>query len=431
MPITEQDKNNQLKVLQTSYNMYEATKKRTVKNMKSALKEDGTKMYDDETIKKEIELLETAQSELLEKYKLFGGDPNNLVKLNKKTTNKKVNPVNNEAYNDILNSANEVFEKREKEKKKSGTETIIEKNYLPSSNAFNQNAAYDVIPLPSNGECYKNKKAKLPVAYLTAYDENMIIAPNLYNDNKILDHILKAKVLDETIDCGDLIEGDREAIILFLRASGYGNEYPITAKDNETGTEFDTVVDLSKLKYKEFKLIGDENGWFDFTLPVSKKEIKFKFLTHNDLNYLSKIDETEDMKLMKNRLVDFVSDMNTYIEHDRVLEPQEKINIRKAINTIESWSENISEEDSLDFTHAVTNRLILQVQSVDGVTDKGIIKDFVYNMNVKDARALRTYIAENEPGIDYNITIEKPESLGGGSMTVFLQLDQLIFLNVA
>ena len=55
----------------------------------------------------------------------------------------------------------------------------------------------------------------------------------------------------------------------------------------------------------------------------------------------------------------------------------------------------------------------------------------IKNMNVKDSSALRKYINENEPGIDYNITIEKPESLGGGSMSVFLQLDQYIFLNVA
>ena len=68
---------------------------------------------------------------------------------------------------------------------------------------------------------------------------------------------------------------------------------------------------------------------------------------------------------------------------------------------------------------------------VDGVTDRRMIRDFVKNMNVRDSSALRKYINDNEPGIDYNITIEKPESLGGGSMPVFLQLDQYIFLNVA
>ena len=68
---------------------------------------------------------------------------------------------------------------------------------------------------------------------------------------------------------------------------------------------------------------------------------------------------------------------------------------------------------------------------VDGVTDRRMIRDFVRNMNIKDSSALRKYINDNEPGIDYNIQIEKPESLGGGFMNVFLQLDQYIFLNVA
>ena len=36
MPITEQDNLNQLKVIKTSYDMYEKTKKDTVKRMKTA-----------------------------------------------------------------------------------------------------------------------------------------------------------------------------------------------------------------------------------------------------------------------------------------------------------------------------------------------------------------------------------------------------------
>jgi len=79
----------------------------------------------------------------------------------------------------------------------------------------------------------------------------------------------------------------------------------------------------------------------------------------------------------------------------------------------------------------VTNRLELQVMAVDGNTDRKYVREFVRNMSVRDSSALRKYIAANEPGIDYNIEIEKPESLGGGSMRVFLQLDQYLFLNVA
>jgi hypothetical protein len=52
-------------------------------------------------------------------------------------------------------------------------------------------------------------------------------------------------------------------------------------------------------------------------------------------------------------------------------------------------------------------------------------------MNVRDALAIRRYIAENEPGLDYAVTVERPESLGGGSMPVFLSLDEYVFLNIA
>ena len=56
--------------------------------------------------------------------------------------------------------------------------------------------------------------------------------------------------------------------------------------------------------------------------------------------------------------------------------------------------------------------------------------DFVKKMNVKDSASLRKYMTKNEPGIDYNITVERPESLGGGSMSVFLQFDEFIFLDI-
>ena len=62
---------------------------------------------------------------------------------------------------------------------------------------------------------------------------------------------------------------------------------------------------------------------------------------------------------------------------------------------------------------------------------KAYIRDFIKKMRVKDSSALRRYMADNEPGMDYNITVERPKELGGGSFTTFLQLDQFLFLNIA
>lgn len=413
----------ELETLKNSFLMYENTKKTTEKNMKTALNPDGTKKYTKDDIDKEMDLLEEAENEVIQRYILAGGNADDLKKKKRKTSTKAVD-------NDNL-TINEMIEANRNDAQRIvTTETVIEKDFSSPKFEYNPQAAYDVIPLPSRGECYPSKMAKIPVAYLTAYDENMIIAPNLYKDNKIIDTMLREKVLNSTIKVEDMLEGDREAIILFLRASGYGNEYPITATDSVTNVSFDTTVDLSKLKFKEFKLKGDVNGWFEYTLPVCGKTVKFKFLTHKDIENLNKLEELEEAKLRKDKLREIVSTMDDYVENDKNLEQKERVLIRKAIRDIEKWEEGM-DDDTLLYTHTVTNRLELSIMEVDGVTDRRIIRDFVRNMNVKDSSALRKYIRDNEPGIDYNIEIEKPESLGGGTMTVFLQLDQYIFLNVA
>lgn len=399
-----------LATLKTSFLMYEETKKQTEKNMKNALDENGKRKYSSKDIEEEIKLIETAENEVIQKYIALGGDESDLKRKKRRTTTHNVEKIEEPVF--------------------VGTETVIERDNSSVKYDYNPQASYDVIPLPSNGECYKNKMSKIPVAYLTAYDENMIIAPNLYRDNKIIDVMLKEKILNSTINPDDMLEGDREAIILFLR-SGYGNEYPIIATDNATNISFETVFDLSKLKFKDFKLKGDVNGWFDYTLPFTGTKIKFKFLTHRDLVELEKMEELENAKLRKEKLKEFVDTMDEYIENDKDVENKQKIQIRKAIRDIEKWEDEMEEEDSLLFTHAITNRLEMSIMEVEGVTDRKIIRNFVRNMNVRDSSALRKYINDNEPGIDYNIEVEKPESLGGGSMPVFLQLDQNIFLNIA
>ena len=416
-----------LRQLKSSYDMYEKTKKETEKRLKEKLNPDGTKQYTPEEIKRNLDLINTAQEDVVEQYLALGGNIEDL----KKKTKKKITPTNVEKSVREMMEDMEVDRKKALDKAVSATATRMEQEYIPSKGSYNPEAAFDVIPLPSNGEAYRDKIAKMPVAYLTAYDENMIVSPNLYRDNLIIDYILQEKLLSKAIDPMDLLEGDRDAIILFLRASGYGNEYPITATDNITGKEFDAVVDLSTLKYKEFNLKGDSNGWFPFTLPQSGIEIKFRFPTHRDKVMLEKMQEAEENRTKKDVIKNYVDTLDTYIESDNEISKDEKIKIRQAIRTIENWGESIDEENTLKFNHTLTNRLNMLIMSVDGITDKKYIYDFIKKMSVRDSSALRKYIQENEPGVDYNIEIERPESLGGGSMKTFLQLDQFLFLNIA
>lgn len=417
-----------LKQLKISYDMYEKTKKETEKKMKAALNPDGTKKYTKEEIDKELSLINNAEKDIIDQYKMYGGNVEDLKKKRAKTT------TNVSDVDEISKAALELMAENDSVKSAvnnvvSETETRLEQEYIPKKGNYDPGANFDIINLPSKGEGYKDKISKVAVSYLTAYDENMIVSPNLYRDNLILDYLLQEKLMSKEVEPIDLLEGDRDAIILFLRMNGYGNEYPITATDDATGKEFDTVVDLSKLNYKEFNLKGDANGWFPFTLPESGIEVKFRFPTHRDTLILEKMKTAEDAKLKKKTIKNYASTLDTFVDADKDLKADDKVKIRQAIRTLENWADDLEEDDNT-IGKTLTNRLNLLIMAVDGITDRQYIADFIRKMRIKDSTALRRYIAKNEPGIDYTIKVERPENLGGGSFETFLQLDQFLFLNI-
>lgn len=426
----QKDIKKELEILESSNLMYENTKNKAKVEMKRVLNEDGSRRFTDEQIQSKIELIEEAQRELFQKYEAFGGNVEELKEKTKKgEVGKKTKKSSSKKSKVVENISTNIVPKTPKEVKpiEVPEQVKIKDEFLPVTNV-NNNAAYDVIPLPSKGECYMNKMSTLPVGYLTAYDENLIVAPNLYKDGQLFDYLLKEKIMTN-VNPASLLEGDREAIILWLRATGYGNDFPVTATDNETGEDFEAMIDLSKIKFKEFKLKGDENGWFDFKLPVSGDAIKFRFLTHQDILDLNSIDESENATLKRGRLLKIIDTLNELVEDDESSKAMKK-RIFESIRTLEEWEESLDDDEAL-FTNAMTNRMELCVMSVNGVTDRNFIANYVRNMRVKDSSALRKYINENEPGLDYNIEVEKPASLGGGSVTVFLSLDQYVFLNIA
>jgi hypothetical protein len=174
-------------------------------------------------------------------------------------------------------------------------------------------------------------------------------------------------------------------------------------------------------------LVGDENGYFDYELPISKDKIKFKFLTHRDYINLTKLDELEISSLRKAEIEKYNDKLQYYLGEDETLTMAERKEITHAITKLKEWSEKF-EDDGVHFSHRTTNELEMQVVSINGNTDRNFIHNYIINMPIKDASSLRKYIVKNTPGVDYNFEIQKPESLGGGSMNVFLQFDQFIFL---
>jgi len=420
--MSEEERIKELKLLKSSYEMYEKSKKDTETKMKQKMNADGSPFYTPAQIKEKLDLIQGMEDDVIDQYKALGG---NIEELTKKRTPKQTRTVK-----DIVNEQKELIqpvqERVEPVVQPVVTETVVEQS--PTNGAI-----YDVIPLPSGGECYPNKMGKVKVAYLTAYDENILVSPNLYRDNKVLDEILKHKLINCPIAPENLLQGDRDAIILWLRATGYGNDFPITATDNESGKQFDANVDLSKIKFKPFTLKGDENGFFDFETPVRHDKIKFRFLSSADNDYLSELDSEEKKKSVVGKLERICEDLSEIVENDKTLGLNEKKKVFDAQNALNAWKDKLLEDGEVDvpFTNIITNRMQLMTMEVNGNRDRQFIYKYISGMNVRDAAAYRKYVTEHEPGLDFNLEVERPESLGGGTVSVFLQLDQYLFFNIA
>ena len=148
--------------------------------------------------------------------------------------------------------------------------------------------SYEVVKLPSKGLYYPNKISEVNVEYMTSKDEDLLTTPSLIENGTVLDVLLKRKIKTKGIDPESLLSGDRNAILLFLRSSSYGHEYTVQVTDPRTGKQFQTNVDLLKLRYKQVEELPDEDGLFTVEIPMRKKKVKFKLLTSGEENMLFK-----------------------------------------------------------------------------------------------------------------------------------------------
>jgi hypothetical protein len=217
--------------------------------------------------------------------------------------------------------------------------------------------AYDVVELPSRGIHYQNKKKSLKVAYLTAADENILSAQNLIATNGVIDELLRRKILDRDIQIEDIVEEDRQAVLIFLRNTAFGPEYKFYLTDPKTEKDFEISVDMSELKFKDFNLESDSNGEYPYFMEKSKVQITFKFLTPKQEK------ELDDLR--------------------------------------KSWN-------GQGVAPVVTKQLEMMIKSVAGNRDMMNIHNFVERLPIKDSQDFRKFLKENKPGLDLTKTVKTP-----------------------
>ncbi len=83
------------------------------------------------------------------------------------------------------------------------------------------NLPHDIVTLPSGGVYYKSKKKSIKVGYLTANDENILIGAAQNANTNIILTLLRSKIYESELRPEELLNGDVEAIMIYLRNTSF------------------------------------------------------------------------------------------------------------------------------------------------------------------------------------------------------------------
>ena len=211
----------------------------------------------------------------------------------------------------------------------------------------------EIVDLPSKGILYPKdnplSSGQVEMKYMTAKEEDIITNQSYISKGTVIDKLLEALVVSN-VDLGDMVVGDKNALLIASRVLGYGSNY----KFQYMGEEYE--VDLSTLEPKPLRedIMTKGENKFSFTTPHGNNLIEFQLMT----------DKTEKK-------------------------------VEAEIRGLKKLSKESNPEMSTRMKHMIL--------SVDGNTDKKDIREFVDNYFLaRDAKALRDYIIEIQPDVDFS-----------------------------
>ena len=216
------------------------------------------------------------------------------------------------------------------------------------------------VPLPSKGLVYPDGPLAgaetVELKPMTAREEDILMNRTLVRKGTVVSELIKSCLIDKNIDVNSMISGDRNALMIAVRITGYGADYSpkVTCPACESQQDFSVNLEglpVKELDLEKLKQVGQGQNAFEFVLPLSKKTVIFKFLTGK--------------------------------EEERILQDIEAKRKKGIVQ------ENL-----------VTTKLMNSIIAIEGNAERSFINQFCQHMPARDSLALRKVLDESEPGVD-------------------------------
>ncbi len=244
---------------------------------------------------------------------------------------------------------------------------------IPRRNVMKDDFGFEIpvesVPLPSAGRTYPSDsplygQETIEIRAMTAKDEDILTSRTLIKKGTVITELLRSCIVDKRIDPDNMLSGDRNAVMTAIRVTGYGGEYSVEVDCPACGERSKQGFMLTDLAIKRLDInpVAEGSNLFECKLPITKKTVRYKFLTGRD--------ETEITVASERR-----------------------------------------KKQGMQADNLVTAKLMYAIKQVDNIDDKNKIQHFVRNMPARDSLTLRRHMDDNEPGIDMKSWMDCPHCL--------------------
>tara|TARA_R110000851_G_C13084852_1_gene566191 strand:- start:634 stop:1485 length:852 start_codon:yes stop_codon:yes gene_type:complete len=151
----------------------------------------------------------------------------------------------------------------------------------------------EFVDLPSQGRLYGpshplHGKDTLEIRFMTARDEDILTSQTLLKKGVAIEKFLSNIIVDKTVQPNRLLVGDRNAILVAARITGYGETYEtnITCPACNTKATFPFNLKTTKMyhgdDHEDYNITDMGDGTFLVDLPLTKVQAQVKILNGSD-----------------------------------------------------------------------------------------------------------------------------------------------------
>lgn len=174
-------------------------------------------------------------------------------------------------------------------------------------------APTEFVELPSGGRFYPEdhpfcNQETIEIRYMTAKDEDILTNQTLLRKGVALERLLENILSNSNVDPASLLIGDRNAIVIAARKTGYGPLYNTAVECPTCAEKVHYSFDLNETniycgdEHGDKEITATANGTFVVTLPLTKVDVEMRLLVGKDQSEISTAVQNKKDSIFENVL---------------------------------------------------------------------------------------------------------------------------------